>query len=87
MELAQVIGTVTSTVKAEGLEGIKLMVILPLNHKREPTGRPIVATDSVQAGVGDIVYWIAGREATLSLPKSFVPVDAGIVGIVDRINA
>jgi ethanolamine utilization protein EutN len=86
MELARVIGTVTATVKAEELKGVKLMVIQPEDHKGAPKGDPIVAVDTVQAGVGDRVYWVLGREAALALSKTYVAVDAGIVGIVDEVD-
>ncbi|MFH1018955.1 MAG: EutN/CcmL family microcompartment protein [Pseudomonadota bacterium] len=86
MELARVIGTVTATIKAEELKGIKLMVIQPTDHTGESRGSPIIAVDTVQAGEGDRVYWVAGREAALALSKTFVAVDAAIVGIVDEVD-
>lgn len=86
MELARVIGTVTATTKAEELTGVKLMVIQPANEKWKDQGDPLVAVDTAQAGVGDRVYWVAGREATLALDESFVAVDAAIVGIVDEVT-
>ncbi len=86
MNLARVIGTVVATVKSEGLEGQRLLVIQPLDEFQRPVGRPIVAVDAVQAGPGDIVHTVASREAALALTPSFVPVDSAIVGIVDHIN-
>ena len=86
MELARVIGFVTSTIKADELTGVKLMVIQPLDHENKETGKPIIAVDIVQAGEGDHVYWVGGREAALALAKNFVAVDAAIVGIVDEVH-
>jgi ethanolamine utilization protein EutN len=86
MELARVIGTVTSTMKQEELRGVKLLVIQPLDEKLNERGKPLVAVDSTQAGVGDQVYWVGGREAALALEKNFVAVDAAIVGIVDEVS-
>ena len=43
-----------------------------------------MAADALQAGVGDTVKWITGREAALSLPDTFAPVDCATVGIVDE---
>jgi len=85
MELAKVIGTVTSTFKTKELEGIKLLVIQPIDHEEKETSKPIVAIDTVQSVEGNIVYWVAGREASLAVEKSFSPVDAAIVGIVDQV--
>ena len=87
MQLGKVIGTVTATIKVDDLDGVKLMVVEPVDHKRVATGKPIVAVDTVQAGVGDHIYWVSGREASMALSRSYVPVDAAIVGIVDEVDA
>lgn len=86
MYLGRVIGTVVATKKYEGLEGRKLLVVQPLDHDRQPTGSYEVAVDTVQAGPGDLVFLVGSREAALALSPSFVPVDAAIVGIVDRVD-
>lgn len=86
MHLAKVIGRVVATVKHEALEGVKLLIIQPIDDSGKPKGSPIVATDPIQSGPGDIVAYVAGREATLALDEPFTPVDAGIVGIVDIVN-
>ena len=87
MYLGRVIGTVVAERKYEGLEGAKLLVVTPLDHKLVPTRAPEVAVDTVRAGVGDLVFLVGAREAALALEPSFVPVDAAIVGIVDDVNA
>ena len=87
MQLARVIGTVVATRKYEGLEGAKLLLVLPLDHAQKATGDPLVAVDTVQAGQGDLVYLVASREAALALDPFFVPVDSAIVGIVDDVDA
>lgn len=86
MYLGRVIGTVVATRKSEGLEGQKLLVVTPLNHKRERAGDDQVAVDTVRAGHGDLVYLVGSREAALALETWFVPVDAAIVGIVDDVD-
>jgi len=84
MELARVIGTVVATQKHESLEGVRLLLIQPHDHNGDPNGGPIVAADALQAGVGDTVKWITGREAALTLPQTFAPVDCAVVSIVDE---
>lgn len=86
MQLARVIGTVVATRKDPSIAGLKIMMIQPLTDDSKPSGGPIAAIDTVQAGQGDLVYWITAREATLALPEPFAPVDASIVGIVDQVN-
>lgn len=85
MKLARVTGTVVATTVVEGLRGVKLLVIQPLDHTLQPDGGTIVACDTVQAGPDDLVYFVGSREAALALDPWFVPVDASIVGIVDAV--
>jgi ethanolamine utilization protein EutN len=87
MQLGEVIGTVVATVKYPGLEGVRLLIVQPLDRERRPAGRPVVAADGVHmAGPGDMVYFIGIREAALALPVPFVPVDHAICGIVDHVE-
>ncbi len=74
-----------ATQKAAGLEGVKFLVVQPLDKHRQPVGEPVIAADgTAQAGPGELVFIIASREAALALPEPFVPVDHAIVGIVDE---
>ncbi len=75
-----------ATRKVDSLRGQKLLVIQPLNPKKEERGHPVVAVDTVGAGPGDIVYFVRGREAAHALDDKFNPADAAIMGIVDRID-
>ena len=87
MQLARVIGSVVATEKVPGLEGIRLLVIQPLDKSQEPMGSTVVAADAVQmAGPGELVYFVSSREAAEALPERFVPVDHAIVGIVDDLQ-
>jgi ethanolamine utilization protein EutN len=87
MQLALVIGDVIVTRKDENLAGLTLLVIQPLTPEREPAGRPLVAVDSVGAGVGETVFFVRGKEASFPFYPKEVPADAGIVGIIDHWNA
>ncbi len=85
MQFARVIGTLVATQKAEGLEGVKLLVVQPLDKQLQPEGEPQIAADgTAQAGPGELVFVIYSREAALALPEWFVPVDLAITGIVDE---
>jgi ethanolamine utilization protein EutN len=86
MFFAKVIGTVWATRKDEHLQNFKIQFIQPLNAGRAPVGDPIAAVDTVGAGPGETVLYITSREATIPLPVDMAPVDASIVGIVDRID-
>ena len=84
MQLARVIGNVVSTHKDESLTGQKLLVLQPVSPLRKETGRPVVAVDSVGAGVGEEVFFVRGREATFPFLPDQVATDANVVGIVDQ---
>src|ERR1051325_1527239 len=85
MQLARVLGTVVSTVKAESLEGRKLLVIQPLDGSLNPNGKPMIAIDSVGAGKGEVIFWCRGKEASFPFLPIEVPSDCTIVGIVDSV--
>ena len=84
MNLARVIGTVVATRRDENLTRGTLLLVQPLTPEREPVGRPLVAIDSVGAGVGEEVFFVRGKEASFPFHPADLPVDAGIVGIVDH---
>lgn len=87
MQLGRVVGTVVATVKVPGLTGIKLLVVQPLDRHQQPVGGQVVAADAVHmAGPGELVYFVAAREAAQAMPDPFVPVDHAIVGIVDAVS-
>ncbi len=87
MHLGRVMGTVVATMKAEGLEGVKFLIVQPLDKHQEDSGEPVVAADALaMAGPGEIVYYVASREAAEALSERFVPVDHAIVGLVDSVT-
>jgi ethanolamine utilization protein EutN len=85
MKLGRVIGSVMCTHKVDSFEGVKLLLLQPVNEKLESTGDALIACDSVQAGPGDLVLWEGGREAALALENWYNPSDATIMGIVDHV--
>ena len=85
MVLGRVIGTLVPAVVYEGLEGVPLLWVQPLDKHGEPAGRPMVCADGTRmAGPGETIYWEASREAALTLDPAFVPVDHAVVGIVNE---
>jgi microcompartment protein CcmK/EutM len=84
MQLAKVIGDVVVTRKDENLAGLTLLVLQPMAADGSAVGRTLVAVDSVGAGVGEIVFFVRGKEASFPYHPIEVPADAGVVGIVDH---
>jgi ethanolamine utilization protein EutN len=87
MLFGRVKGSAVCTLKYEGTEGLKLLVVQPLNKKMEPVGLLQVAADVVDAGIGDLCVMVRAREASLAMPAvKFVPIDLALVGIVDELD-
>jgi ethanolamine utilization protein EutN len=86
MYLGRVRGTVVANRKAEGMEGLKLLLVQPLDDQLRDNGPLQVAVDVTQAGPDDLVFLVGSREAALACTPTFVPVDAAIVGIVDDVH-
>lgn len=83
MQLARVIGTVVATVKNDSLEGRKLLVLQSLNSRLEPQGGALVGIDAIGAGVGELVFWCRGKEASFPFKREDTPTDCTVVAIVD----
>lgn len=83
MYTGQVAGCVVSTVKDENLENIPLLVVRLLENGKR-AGYVVAADATRQAGRGDFVYLIGSKEAARMFRKEYTPVDAAIVGFIDR---
>src|SRR5262245_5282906 len=84
MQMAKVIGDVVATRKDSNYDGIALLLVQPIGADGNDVGRPLVAVDSVGAGVGETVFFVRGKEASFPWYPTEVPADAGIIGIVDQ---
>lgn len=83
MQMGKVIGNVWATRKEEGLEGLKLLIIQPIDSKNNPIRNQIVAADRIGAGVGDHVLVTSGGSSRFIMRENPIPIDAVIVGIID----
>ena len=83
MQIARVIGTVVSTVKNSTLDGRKFLIVQTLDADLREKGSPMIALDSVGAGVGELVFWCRGKEASFPFKRDSTPTDCTIVGIID----
>ncbi|MBX3245124.1 MAG: EutN/CcmL family microcompartment protein [Acidobacteria bacterium] len=83
MQIARVIGTVVSTAKNEALHGRKMLIVQTLDADLNDKGKPMIALDAVGAGVGELVFWCRGKEASFPFKRDETPTDCTIVGIID----
>ena len=83
MQLARVVGTVVSTRKEPNLEGLKLLVVKPLDEEGRDAANALVAADAVGAGPDEVVLIAAGSSARQTQMTDKKPVDAVVMAIVD----
>lgn len=88
MLLARVIGNVVATQKNSRYNGTRIMLVQPINPDGTDRGTTMVALDSVDSGVGDVVIvvqegWAASTAAT---GEQGAAIDSAIIGVVDEIE-
>ena len=83
MQLARVVGAVVATRKEASLQGLKLLVVKPLDEEGRETGNALVAADAVGAGPDEVVLIAAGSSARQTEATDKRPVDAVVMAIVD----
>lgn len=83
MLIGKVMGSVVATRKDEKLENLKLLVVQVHDHTAAPKDQYVVAVDSVQAGVGDMVLYATGSSARQTTLTDGKPCDAVVMAVVD----
>jgi microcompartment protein CcmK/EutM len=83
MLLAKVVGTVVSTRKEASLDGLKFLLVRPVDEEGRETGAFLVAADAVGAGPEEIVLIASGSSARQTQQTDKRPVDTVVMGIVD----
>jgi ethanolamine utilization protein EutN len=91
MLLARVTGTMVATQKVDVMRGRKLLMVDPYRLDPAgggvvPTGRALVAVDTVGAGEGEMVLITQGSSARLTPETKSLPVDTVIIGIIDTVH-
>ncbi|HEX8424574.1 MAG TPA: EutN/CcmL family microcompartment protein [Pyrinomonadaceae bacterium] len=86
MFLGKVVGTVWSTKKTPDLEGVKFLIVHPIELDKEPNRSSIVVADRLGAGVGEIVMCAFGKAARSAIGDQEMSIEAAVVGIVDRVD-
>jgi ethanolamine utilization protein EutN len=86
--LAKIVGTVVATRKDPRLVSNKLLLARPVDprDKTRLDGAYLVAVDTVDAGVGEIVLIVSGSSARMASGMKDCPVDAAVVGIIDSVD-
>ena len=87
MKLGKVIGSIWATRKAQGTDGLKILLVQPVTGEGKPFGKTLSAFDAIGCGEGELVYFVEQYEATLAFPdRPLTPIDVSIIGIVDTLE-
>jgi microcompartment protein CcmK/EutM len=86
MYFGRVVGSVWATIKSPQMVGQRMLVVQPLTPELKNTGKPLICTDSIGAGAGELVYWVRGKEASFPFVPMEPPIDTTVVGIVDEVH-
>jgi len=86
MFLGKVVGTIWATRKDEELVGMKFQIVKHLGIDYKVKDTFVVAVDTVQAGVGDVVLVCSGSSARQTAVTKNKPVDAVIMAVVDKLD-
>lgn len=86
MKLGLITGHVVATRKDENLVGAKLLIIQPILPGGAAAGQPVIAVDTVGAGIGETIIYVIGSVASRATQHPNAPIDAAIVGIVDSVD-
>lgn len=86
MILGKVVGTVWATRKDESLVGMSLQIVRHVDLDYKMKDQFVVATNTVQAGVGDVVLVATGSSARQTAQTKNKPVDAVIMAVVDKLD-
>lgn len=87
MLIAKVVGDLTATQKHSSHTGQKMLLVQPLELDGRPRGNPVVAFDSVNAGIGDRVLLVQdGYAAMTAVGRPQSPIDMAVVGVIDSVE-
>lgn len=87
MQLAKVVGNLVSTKKSDKLQGMKILVAVPVDMDTfQEKGAPFVTVDAIGAGEGEVVMCVGGSSSRQTDLTTNKPVDNSIVAIVDYVD-
>ena len=87
MLIARVIGELVATRKHPSHEGLKLLLVQPLDLDGSERGEAVVAVDSVGAGVGErVLLTMEGFSAFTSVGRPMTPIETAVIGVIDQVD-
>jgi microcompartment protein CcmK/EutM len=87
MLIAQVVGEIVASQKHESHEGMKILLVQPVDLDGAPRGNAVVAFDAVDAGVGDrVLLTTEGYSAMTAVGRPDSPIDMAVIGVIDSVS-
>ena len=86
MFIGKVVGTVWSTKKSPDLEGVRFLIVHPIDLDKQPRKNIVVVPDRLGAGVGEVVMCAYGKAARSAIGDQDMSIEAAVVGIIDRMD-
>ena len=87
MLIGRIIGDVVATQKDASHRGRKILVVQPLQLDGSDRGEPVLALDSVDAGIGDrVLLATEGFSAMTAVGRPHSPIDMAVVGVIDQVE-
>jgi len=87
MLIGRVVGDIVATQKAPSHEGMKILLVQPLNLDGSDRGQPVVGMDAVDAGVGELVLLSTeGFSAMTAVGRPNSPIDTAVIGVIDSVD-
>ena len=87
MMVGTVVGNVWATAKNESLEGLRFLVVQPMDSSGEPQGEALVAVDPIGAGLGERVLVVHGRAARHAIGRGHdIGFQTAVAAIIDRME-
>jgi len=85
--IGRVIGDVAATQKDPSHEGRKILIVQPLQLDGSDRGEPVLALDSVDAGIGErVLLTTEGFSAMTCVDRPNSPIDSAVVGVIDSVD-
>lgn len=87
MLIGRVVGELVATRKHPSHEGLKLLLVQPLNLDGSDRGAAVVAVDAVDAGVGDrVLVAVEGFSAMTAVDRPQSPTEMAVLGVIDEVD-
>lgn len=87
MLIGRVVGDVVATQKVPSHEGMKILVVQPLNLDGSERGQAVLAVDAVDAGVGErVLVSTEGFSAMTAVGRPNSPIDTAVIGVIDAVD-